>query len=353
MIARTSLTIVLVGLAIWVGRDFLPALGWAAILAMTMWPLYARWAPWLGKSRPHILAPLIFTLLTGLILFLPLAVAAHQIARQGGAVFSWIGQAREEGIAVPQWLAELPIAAETVQQWWRQNLSDPGTAASWFKSINAEHAAEWTSALGSQLLQRSFMFLVCLVALFVFLRHGPWIAGRLLDTADRILGDPGERLASKMVDAVRGTVIGTVVVAIAEGLLIGAGYALVGVPSPALFTLLTIAFALVPFGAWAAFTAGALTLLFNEGSLWWAIAIFGWGAAVMLMGDHFVWPILVGNAARLPFLLALVGVFGGLQVFGLIGLFLGPVIMASAMTIWREWVIGFDDSGEIDSTPPQ
>jgi predicted PurR-regulated permease PerM len=121
---------------------------------------------------------------------------------------------------------------------------------------------------------------------------------------------------------------------------------LVGVPSPALFTLLTIAFAMVPFGAWAAFTAGALTLLLNEGSLWWALAIFGWGAAVMLIGDHFVWPLLVGNAARLPFLWALVGVFGGLQVFGLIGLFLGPLIMASVMTIWREWVISFDDSGK-------
>src|SRR5215216_2975421 len=346
MLARTSLTLVLIALAIWVAGDFLPALGWAAILAMTMWPLYTRWASLLGKSRSPILAPLIFTLLAGLILFLPLALAAHQIARQGGAVFSWIGQAREGGIAVPGWVAQLPIAAETVQQWWTQNLSDPRTAASWFKTINAENAAEWTSALGSQLLRRGFMFLVCLVALFAFLRHGSWIAGRLLDTADRVMGDPGERLASKMVDAVRGTVIGTVVVAVAEGLLIGAGYALIGVPSPALFTLLTIAFAMVPFGAWAAFTAGALTLLFNEGSLGWAVAIFGWGAAVMLIGDHVVWPLLVGNAARLPFLLALVGVFGGLHVFGLIGLFLGPLIMASVMTIWREWLIGFDDSGK-------
>jgi predicted PurR-regulated permease PerM len=142
-----------------------------------------------------------------------------------------------------------------------------------------------------------------------------------------------------MVDAVRGTVIGTVVVAVAEGLLIGAGYALAGVPSRALFTLLTIAFAMVPFGAWAAFTAGALALLVSNGSLWAALGVFGWGAAVMLSGDHFVWPAVVGNAARLPFLWAVVGVFGGLQVFGLIGLFLGPIIMALLVTIWREWLV--------------
>ena len=71
----------------------------------------------------------------------------------------------------------------------------------------------------------------------------------------------------------------------------------------------------------------------QSGSLWTALSVFGWGAAVMLTGDHFVWPMLVGNAARLPFLLALVGVFGALQIFGLIGLFYGPVIMASLKTI--------------------
>jgi len=70
-----------------------------------------------------------------------------------------------------------------------------------------------------------------------------------------------------------------------------------------------------------------------------ALAVFGWGAAVMLAGDHFVWPTLVGGAARLPFLFAFVGIFGGLASFGLVGLFLGPVIMAAVLTIWREWVM--------------
>jgi predicted PurR-regulated permease PerM len=249
MVARTGLTFALVGLALWIAADFLPALGWAAIIAITAWPLYARCMPYLGETRSPILAPLIFTTLIAAIVFVPLALAAHQIARQGDATFAWIAQSRESGIAIPSWVAQLPIAAETVRQWWEQNLSDPEAAASWFKSINAEKAAEWTSALGSQLLHRGFMFFLCLIALFGFLRHGAWISDRLLDTADRFLGDPGERLARKMVGAVRGTVNGTVLVAFAEGLLIGIAYVLAGVPSPVLFTLLTIAFAMVPFGA--------------------------------------------------------------------------------------------------------
>jgi predicted PurR-regulated permease PerM len=344
MVARTGLTFALVVLALWIAADFLPALGWAAIIAITAWPLYARCMPYLGETRSPILAPLIFTTLIAVIVFVPLALAAHQIARQGDATFAWIAQSRESGIAIPSWVAQLPIAAETVRQWWEQNLSDPAAAASWFKSINAEKAAEWTSALGSQLLHRGFMFFLCLIALFGFLRHGAWISDRLLDTADRILGDPGERLARKMVGAVRGTVNGTVLVALVEGLLIGIAYVLAGVPIPVLFTLLTIALAMVPFGAWAAFSVASVVLLISGGNLWPALAVFGWGAAVMLAGDHFVWPRLVGNAARLPFLVALIGIFGGLQVFGLIGLFVGPVIMAALLTVWREWLGRPDDA---------
>ena len=142
-----------------------------------------------------------------------------------------------------------------------------------------------------------------------------------------------------MADAARGTVTGTVVIAVAEGLLIGAAYVMAGVPNPMLYTLLTIGFAMIPLGAWVAFCTAALLLVFKGGSGLAAVAVVVWGAAVMLVGDYLVWPSLVGGAARLPFLLALVGIFGGLQSFGLIGLFLGPIIMAALMTVWREWLM--------------
>jgi predicted PurR-regulated permease PerM len=106
-----------------------------------------------------------------------------------------------------------------------------------------------------------------------------------------------------------------------------------------LFIVLTIAFAMLPFGAWAAFSAAALTILVSGGSGAAALGIVAWGAVVMLTGDHFVWPTMVGGAARLPFLLAFIGIFGGLASFGLVGLFVGPVIMAALLTIWREWIV--------------
>ena len=336
--ARLALAMTLVAAALWTASDFLPALIWAAIMALAVWPLYARFAGTMSDERSS-LAAFLFTALVGLTLIFPIALATWQIAQQSDALFTWIKHSQENGIAVPDWVARLPIAAETLQQWWRTNLTDPKAAAAWLQSINADKGAEFFKLFGGQMINRAFMFFFSLVALFVLLRNGRWIAQRFLDTADRIFGDPGEGLAGKMADAIRGTVNGTIVVAIGEGALIGLGYVIAGVPNALLFTVLTAAFAMLPFGAWAAFTAAALTLGISGGEPWAAFAVFGWGALVMLAGDNFVWPTLVGGAARLPFLFAFVGIFGGLATFGLLGLFLGPVIMAALLTIWREWVM--------------
>jgi predicted PurR-regulated permease PerM len=263
----------------------------------------------------------------------------YQIAQQSDLLQSWIGRARDNGVPVPDWVAHLPFAAQSVEQWWRDNLAKPESVTAWLQSLNADKAGDILKAFGGQLLHRTFLLFVALIVLFALLRNGRLVARQLLTAADRIFGHPGEGLAEKTVDAVRGTVNGTVVVALLEGLLIGLGYLIAGVPSVALFTVLTIAFAMLPFGAWAAFSAAALVLLMNGGTGFAAATVLGWGAMVMLAGDHFVWPTIVGGAARLPFALAFVGIFGGVASFGLIGLFIGPVIMAAVLTIWREWVV--------------
>ena len=335
--ARVGLAIVLLGASLWMAADFLPPLIWAAILAITVWPLYLRVSA-LAGGAPGLSASLV-TVAVGLTVFVPLGLAAYQLAQHNEGLLNWITQARQNGIEVPEWVARSPMAADALRDWWKSNLTDPRAAAAWLQSLNADKASEVATTLGGQLLHRAFMFVIALVALFILLRNGRELSQRVLLTADRIFGDPGEGLAGKMVAAIRGTVNGTIVVAVAEGLLIGAGYVLAGVPNAIVFTILTIAFAMLPFGAWAAFTAAAITLGVSGGPVWVAFAVFGWGAVVMLAGDHFVWPALVGGAAKLPFLLAFVGIFGGLASFGLLGLFLGPVIMAALLTIWREWIV--------------
>jgi hypothetical protein len=174
---------------------------------------------------------------------------------------------------VPAWVAQLPIAGEYLDHWWQTNLSNPKVMVEWLRGINIESITAWISALGGALLHRLFLFLVTMIALFLVLRDGAWLADRVLATTDLLLGDPGERLASKIADAIRGAVRGTVAVAIADGIILGMAYILAGVPQPLLFAVLTMAFAMVPFGAWVVVASATLILLIHGSSLWSAAVL--------------------------------------------------------------------------------
>jgi predicted PurR-regulated permease PerM len=337
-VIRTIFAALLALLVLWVAWDFLTPLAWAAVIAITVWPAYVRFADALPGGAGGVLAPLVCTLLIGIVLLVPVVLVLQHIAQGGDAFVRWVTELKENGIPVPGWIVQAPVVGDSLARWWEENLANPAATLHWLRGIDLESFTASTRTLGGDVLHRLVMVFVSLLALFFVLRDGALIARRVLEAADRLLGDPGERLAGKMADAVRGTVNGTIVVAVAEGALIGVGYVLAGVPNALLFAVLTTAFAMVPFGAWAAFTLAALVLLLQGGSLLAAACVFGFGSAVMLIGDNFIWPALVGSAARLPFLLALVGIFGGLQAFGLIGLFVGPVIVAAALVVWREWI---------------
>ena len=335
-VVRSFFAGALVLLAVWVARPYLVALVWAVVIVISAWPLYVRFA---GRMRGRTaLAPLVFTILTALVLAVPLSLITVEIGREGQTIVAWIGEAQQNGIAVPGWLTRLPLLGAFLDRWWRDHLSDPQSVGQLLGGLDRDALSNWVQTFGGEFLRRLFLVILTFMAVFLLLRDGDRIAGRILDLADRWLGGPGERLAEKMVSAVRGTVNGTVLVAVGEGALIGIGYFWAGVPHPVLFSIITMAVAMVPFGAWAAFTAAALLLVGEGGSGLAAAAVFGWGAVVMLIGDNFVQPALIGGAARLPFLAALIGIFGGLEAFGLVGLFVGPVIMAALLTVWREWL---------------
>ena len=335
---RIVLALALVALAAWIAADFLTALAWAIVIAITTWPLYVGFAALIPQPLRRIVAPLLFTLLVGIVLLIPLMLALQQLAQASDAVVRWVAELQKSGVPVPTWIAQLPFTGDLLVNWWQTNLSDPQAAAQWLRGVNLESFTAWTRALGGEVLHRLMLFLITLVTLFFLYRDGAWLSERVLATADRFIGDPGERLATKIVEAVRGTVNGTVVIAVVEGIIIGIAYMLIGAPDALLLALLTMAFAMLPLGAEIAVTAVSLVLLMQGFGTLPVLALFLFGMAVTIIGDNFIWPALVGRSARLPFLLALIGVLGGVQAFGLIGLFIGPVIMAVVLVIWREWI---------------
>jgi predicted PurR-regulated permease PerM len=339
----------LTALALWTARSYLASLGWAVIIALSVWPLYRRIEH--HRRDAPIVTPLLVTGVLAVVLLVPIALVLVEFGREAQSVIAWMENAQQHGLPVPEWAQRLPLLGHVLDVWWRTHLSAPQSAGALLGSLDAETVTAWSKTLGGALASRLLHAFITFMALFMLLRHGERIGAHVLDVTDRWLGRPGERLAERMAEAVRGTVNGTILVAIGEGLLIGAGLVVAGVPHAVLFAILTTAFAMLPMGAWFAFGTAAIVLALSGGSLLAAVAVFGWGAAVMLVGDNVVQPALIGGSVRLPFLWTLVGILGGLETFGLIGLFLGPVIMAALLTIWRSQVAVAHEAPDRTSTP--
>jgi predicted PurR-regulated permease PerM len=337
-IIQAAIAVTVVFFALWVARDFLVALIWAGVIAITTWPFYVRFAQLISGRPSSLLASLLFTCIIGLVLLIPIVLTVRQVAQGSDAFVHVLNRLRESGVVVPAWLAQLPIAGEYLDLWWRANLSNPEALKEWLRGVNIENLTTWTGTLGGALLHRLFLFAITLIALSLMLRDGIWLADRSVVTARRLLGNPGTRLIGKIADATRATVNGTIAAAIVKGAVVGIAYVMMGVPHPLLFSAMTIVLAMVPLGAWVALAAASLTLVVQDGTLLVPVGLFVFGAAVLLIGDNFIQPALIGGSAELPFLLVLIGILGGMQSFGLVGLFLGPVIMAALLTVWREWI---------------
>ena len=231
---------------------------------------------------------------------------------------------------------QLPGIGYPLEEWWRANLSDPKAAEELLGHIYARVPAESAREVGGQIIHRLILFGFTLLTLFFLFRDGTALSGRLIALSNRLLGPQGERIGRHMVRAVLGTVNGLVLVGLGEGVLLGFAYILAGLPHPVTIAVLTGILAVIPFGAPVVFGAAALYLA-AAGSTASAVAVLGTGLAIVFVADHFIRPVLIGGAVRLPFLWVLLGILGGLETVGILGLFLGPAVMAALISLWREW----------------
>jgi predicted PurR-regulated permease PerM len=324
---------VLAGL--WILHDFLPALAWAGVLAIALWPLYHRVQRLFPGRGGRIVVPLLVTLVVAVVFAAPLILLGIAIAHETRLIIPMIVAARHHGIEVPSVIADLPIVGSSIAEWWNTNLADPAMAQELFGRVN-RFAAESAREHSGEVLHRFVTFLFTLLALFFLFRDGSTLARQLRDLSDRVIGVRGEQIGGHMIAAVHGTVVGLVLVGLAEGVVLGIVYIAVGLPYPASVGAVTGVLAVIPFGAPIVYTMASLYML-SIGKTLAAIVIFVAGNVVVFIADHFVRPVLIGGSARLPFLWVLLGLLGGLETLGFIGLFLGPATMAALIALWREW----------------
>lgn len=334
--ARTALAVAIVAFAVWILHEFLPALAWAGVLAIALWPLYHRLLAALPHGAGRALGPLLATALVTLVIMTPLVWLGIAVVRESHVVAGFISEARQHGVPPPAWLGRLPVAGSGAAQWWHETLGDPHAAAELVGRIDAHAVAETLRRYGGEVAHRAALLLFTLLALFFAFRDGSALAGQLLRLGDRTIGERGERVAAHVVAAVHGTVNGLVLVGLAEGILLGIAYAAVGLPYAGSVGAITAVAAMIPFAAPVVYGLAGLYLL-AAGDTIGGVVILAVGSAIVFVADHFVRPYLIGGAARLPFLLVLLGTLGGLRTMGFLGLFLGPAGMAALVALWREW----------------
>jgi predicted PurR-regulated permease PerM len=184
-----------------------------------------------------------------------------------------------------------------------------------------------------------------LITLFFVYKDGIRILGQLDIVGERILPTRWQRFSRVVPGTINSTVTGMGLIALGEGVVLGLAYWVAGVPSPVLLGVVTGFMALIPGGAPLSFSLISLYLV-GSGNAMAGLGLFLWGTIELFIVDKTLRPRLVGGPVKLPFLPTFFGLIGGVKTMGLVGLFIGPVLMALLVAIWREWIL--EEKSEIE-----
>jgi predicted PurR-regulated permease PerM len=240
----------------------------------------------------------------------------------------------------PAWLVDLPIGGKRLDALWRSYDVNALQAAI---EANIRLISDWVLARGADLGQGVLQVALSLLTAFFFYRDAPTVLGVLQGAMSKVTGPRAPRLVATARDTINSVVRGLLGTSLIQAILLGIGLAIAGVPGPVFLGFVGFILSLIPAGL-ALLWLPAAAWLAMQGETGWAVFMAIWGAVVGSI-DNVTRPYLMGAGTGLPFLLILLGVIGGALSFGLIGLFLGPILLAIATSLVREWSIGSDVTG--------
>lgn len=308
-------------------QHFLGSLAWAGLLAVITWPLHERLLR-KGLSRAASASALIGILLVTFIA--PSIFLFNTLSNELSTVERLLGQLNQAGVPAPEWLSRLPLIADSAVKWWEEHLAAPGGLNTLIRTTAGDLIPHFTSTvgtLGPTVLANALYLFLALLTLFILYLEGPTVIRYVDRAGERLVPRHYGMLRRLFPLSVRGTALGLCSVAVLEGVVLGVAYAIAGAPAPALLGVITGYLALIPGGAPLSFTAVSLLLL-GQGDPGAALGLFSWGAFELFLVDKFVRPKLIGNRVNLPFLAVLFGLLGGVSTIGVLGLFIGPFMMA-------------------------
>jgi predicted PurR-regulated permease PerM len=339
-LTRTTLSVLFIGAlivgALWILRPFLGAAIWAAMVVVATWPVLLRLQARLGGRR--LPAATVMTLLLLLLFAVPLVLALLTIVENADRLAAGAKALTSLQLPAdpPAWLVGLPFVGETIADFWQRTVAAGITGLLGQLQPYAGNVTKWIvgqiGSIGFVLLQ--FMLIVVIAG--VMYSGGEAAALMAHRFARRMAGDNGEAVVRLAAGAIRGVALGVGITALVQAVLGGIGLAVAGVPIAGPLTAVMFMFCIAQIGALPVLVPATIWVFWN-GHTGWGIFLVVWSLIVGTM-DNFLRPVLIRMGADLPLLLIFSGVIGGLLAFGLVGIFVGPVVLAVAYTLLESWI---------------
>jgi predicted PurR-regulated permease PerM len=329
---------------LWIIWPFLGPTIWATTIVVATWPAMLTLQGRLGGRRT--LAVLAMTVLLLLCFIIPLTLTVVVIVVNVDPIVAWVTSLVSLGLPPPPvWLDGVPLVGRTLAERWREIVSAPGDVAASLAPY-ARIAIGWfVSLVGGAARLAVELLLIVAIAAYLYAR-GEEAAAFVCRFAHRLAGPRGERSVALAGGAIRGIALGVIVTALVQALLAGIGLAVSGVPFASVLTAVTVLLGIAQVGTLPVL-GPAVAWLYWMGHPGWATALLVWTLFVVSI-DNVLRPILIRRGADLPLPLIFAGVLGGMVGFGIIGIFIGPVVLAVTYTLLLDWV----ESGEANAPPP-
>jgi predicted PurR-regulated permease PerM len=314
---------------------FLLAMVWASTIAVATWPLLLKIEAWLGKRRGAAVAVMLAVMLLAFIL--PVGLVIDSIVSNRERIANWLTTLPQKTIpAAPAWVEKIPVAGATITTAWNE-IAVAGTKAIFVRlSPHTKGAFAWVMSRVGGIGTLFFQFLLTVAIAGILYAKGEVAASGVVRFGRRLGGDRGENVVRLAGQSVRAVALGVIVTAVIQSVLSGIGLAVASVPFATMLTGLIFVLCIAQLGPFLVMFPASIWL-YLQGAHGWGIALFVWSIPVGLI-DNVVRPILIKRGADLPLLLIFAGVIGGLLSFGIIGLFVGPVVLAVTYTLLRQWV---------------
>lgn len=348
-----ALTMVVLGCFL-VLRPFLSALLWAVILTFSSWPAFRVLLGWVKGRRT--LAAFLMTLGIALVLLVPSVVIvltlAGDVREFASTTVAWF---RQGPPAPPGWLGKVPWIGEEMVASWQEYAADSKQLLVAAEQL-VDPLTSWLLAIGKAIGRGVLELALSMFLAFFFFRDGAKLGDRALAVARRLAGDRGDHLLREVAGGtIRGVVYGILGTAMAQGFLAWVGFTIAGVPAAVLLGLLTFLISVVPMGPPLIWIPASIWV-FQNGSVGMGVFLLAWGALGISSIDNFIRPLIISQGNKMPFVLIFMGVVGGGLAFGLIGIFLGPTLLAVSFRLGEEWLAYRKQAGPTPSSgdaPPE